>query len=89
MNNNKTIWDEQYDPIAGEEIVKLFTGPTFDNAGFAYMLRVIMGVRAIPTTGGVLLDRAAFNRCKLAYMPVWAYTNMDDINSEFHTAKVR
>jgi hypothetical protein len=58
------------------EIIKYFTGESFDKAGFVNLLRK-MNVSAYVVDTGIILDRDEFNN--------WAFENRDDINSIFHT----
>lgn len=75
-------------PAIKEDLIKLFTGPTFNKTGFVNMLIDKMGVKAYAVPDGVILDRHKFNECPAAYMPVWAWLNKEDINSPLHTVKV-
>ncbi len=74
--------------LASDNVVKLFTGPTFNKIGFVDMLAKIMNVAAIVVDDGIILDRGKFNRYPPAHMPVWAWLNRSDINSPLHTVKV-
>lgn len=67
------------------EAIKYFTPEYFDRKAFADMLVYKCNVKAVPTDGGIILDREALNVIRLAYLPHWVYKNRKFINSGLHT----
>lgn len=67
------------------EAIKYFTNNIFDNKDFVNMLVRKCNIKAMPTDGGIILDREAFNAIPSGYLPHWAFINKKFINSEFHT----
>lgn len=67
------------------EAIKYFVPDYFDRKAFTDMLVYQCNVKAVPTDGGVILDREAFNAIPAAHLPHWAYKNRKSINNGLHT----
>lgn len=67
------------------DIIKYFTEDVFNARDFADMLARECNIKAMPVSGGVILDRKAFNAIPAAHLPHWAFINRDYINNPWHT----